>query len=122
MISAFSDLSRNGGNPNDDDSDDDNDGDECSNMRENEEQLRREYEAMIDPMKLKKKFVTYHSFKILGYNDAEIPPFEGDEEIGEQAMTKKQMVECMMHAKRMMTRDPELKHEMNKKITAYKQR
>merc|ERR1711971_1256701 len=75
--------------------------------------------AVLDE-KLLRKFETYYSFKLLGYDDADIPAFEGDPSFGEQTVTMEQMIESMVRTKRMIVRDPELKHEMDKKIQTSK--
>merc|ERR1711971_410656 len=85
-----------------------------------EKSLRKECREMIDEEKLLRKFETYYSFKLLGYDDADIPAFEGDPSFGEQTVTMEQMIESMVRTKRMIVRDPELKHEMDKKIQASK--
>eukprot|EP01084_Bolivina_argentea_P068103 123946_1 len=113
MLSSFSQFT---GNTNDNDDDDDD-----KQFVFNEKETREEYRKLIEPEKLKKKYITYYSFKIHGYNDNEIPPFEGDVNIGEENITMDEMIDSMVNAKRMTIRDPELKHEMDKKIFSYKQ-
>lgn len=112
MLSSFSNLTQ---------QTNDNDDEKDGQMVIDDKQLRIEYEQMIDENKLKRKFITYYSFKILGYDDNEIPPFEGDMNYGEQRITKNEMIDSMIMTKRMIVRDPELKHEMDKKIMRYKQ-
>lgn len=87
----------------------------------NEETVRKQFRQMIDSNKLKRKYVTFYSFKALGYCDKDIPPFEGDESFGEEQVSMNEMIDSMIMTKKMLIRDPELKREMNKKIMSYKQ-
>ena len=64
--------------------------------------------------------MTFYAFKVMGYPDHEIPPYEGAVTVGEEAVSMKEMVDSMVSVKRMMIRDPELKHEIKQKIANQK--
>ena len=70
---------------------------------------------------MKRKYVTFYSFKALGYDDADIPPFEGSPSFGEEQISMNEMIDSMIMTKRMIVRDPELKREMDRKVLLFKQ-
>eukprot|EP01084_Bolivina_argentea_P313568 543010_1 len=107
MMSAFSNLPT-------------NDNDEKEVIID-ENKLREEYSKMIDRNKLKNKYMTYYSFKLLGYNDNDIPPYSGNVYIGEQPVTMNEMINNMIQTKRALIRDPDLKNELHNEIMKYKQ-
>merc|ERR1740123_459144 len=112
MLESFSSLAAN---------DENESGDDHSNNHLDVEALREEYKNLIDKSKLTKEWITFYSFKVLGYGDEDIPPYEGNESFGQQQISLNEMIESMIMTKRMIIRDPELKREMDKKILAYKQ-
>lgn len=97
-----------------------NDEDEGAAMGQiDETKWRESYRAMVDAAKLQRKYMTFYAFKVLGYSDDVIPPYEGDKCIGEEKVSLDQMVDSMVMMKRLMIRDPELKHEIDQKVNAY---